>query len=181
VSLVLEGAGSDVLAAVTGLGLEGVVAKRSDSIYVSGDRSTAWQKMRVGLGQEFVVGGYSPGPRGFDSLLVGYYQGRSLMFAGKVRAGFTPAVRTALWKHLQEEQCSECPFANLPDARTKGRWGEGVTPADMVKLRWLRPRHVVQIGFVEWTQHGRLRHATYRGLRPDKKARDVKREVPGAD
>ena len=69
------------------MGLEGVIAKRKDSIYESGERSSAWQKLKLELDQEFVIGGFRPGTNGFDALLVGYYDGSQLRFAGKVRAG----------------------------------------------------------------------------------------------
>ena len=83
-------------------GLEGVIAKRRDSTYQPGDRSRDWLKLKLDLQQEFVVGGYRPiGSDSFDALLVGYYEGKSLCFAGKVRAGFVPHTRRELLKQLK--------------------------------------------------------------------------------
>jgi ATP-dependent DNA ligase len=88
---------ADMIAVVREQGLEGVVAKRRDSHYEPGRRSGGWVKMRVNLRQDFIVGGYMPRGRNFDSILVGYFDGRELKCAGSVRAGFTPASRQALF------------------------------------------------------------------------------------
>src|SRR5438445_13728913 len=93
----LPGGAADVVKAVRAAGLEGVVAKRKDSTYQPGERSTDWVKLKLERQQEFVIGGYRPaGASGVDALLVGYYEGRNLRFAGKVRAGFVPHIRRRL-------------------------------------------------------------------------------------
>ena len=98
--------------------------------------------MKLDLQQEFVVGGYRPsGSDNFDALLVGYCEGRSLRFAGKVRAGFVPHTRRELLKQLKPLAIQRCPFSNLPDA-TSGRWGGGVTAADMAEMQWIKPKIV---------------------------------------
>jgi bifunctional non-homologous end joining protein LigD len=172
----LPGNANEVVEAVSKLGLEGVVAKRLDSLYTPGRRSADWQKIRLRAGQEFVIGGYRPGMKPFESVLVGYYEKGKLMFAGKVRPGFTSRTRGEVWALIANEEIKTCPFTNLPDADKKGRWGEGITPEEMKTLRWVKPRHVVAIEFAEWTRHGHLRHATYRGIQPDKNPREVRRE-----
>ena len=86
----LPGTAAAIVEAVRGLGLEGVVAKRKDSLYEPGERSDAWQKLKLENQKEFVIGGYRPGSNGVDALLVGYYDETGLRFAGKVRAGFVP-------------------------------------------------------------------------------------------
>jgi bifunctional non-homologous end joining protein LigD len=172
----LSGSVAQITEAVRGLGLEGVIAKRRTSCYDAGARGDAWLKLKLDQQQEFVIGGYRPGPHGVDALLVGYHEGRTLRFAGKVRAGFTPHVRREVFAHLQRHHVSQCPFADLPDTST-GRWGGGVTAEQMVEMQWLRPTLVAQIRFVEWTADGRLRHAAFLGLRTDKAAKDVKREA----
>ena len=86
----LPGTAAAIVEAVRGLGLEGVVAKRKDSAYEPGERSDAWQKLKLENQQEFVIGGYRPGSNGIDALLVGYYDDTGLRFAGTVRAGFVP-------------------------------------------------------------------------------------------
>ena len=90
-----EAKATDMLAAVRQQGLEGVIAKRKDSRYEAGKRTGSWVKCRVNRGQELVIGGYLPGPHGFDSLIVGYYEGNDLMYVARVRNGFVPAARRA--------------------------------------------------------------------------------------
>ena len=172
----LPGTAAQVIAAVQALGLEGVIAKRKSSRYSSGERHTAWLKLKLDKQQEFVVGGYRPGPGGVDSLLVGYYEGKQLHFAGKVRAGFTPHLRREVAAELARFHADACPFVDLPHTRTS-RWGGGVTAEQMTEMQWLRPVLVSQVRFVEWTAEGHLRHAAFLGLRTDKAARDVRRET----
>jgi bifunctional non-homologous end joining protein LigD len=174
-SAALPGTAARVVAAVRTLGLEGVIAKRKDSRYDAGLRSEAWLKLKLELQQEFVVGGYRPGPHGVDALLVGYYEGKALRFAGKVRAGFTPHTRREVAARLAPLHASRCPFADLPNSRAS-HWGGGVTAEQMDEMQWVRPRLVAQIRFVEWTVDGHLRHAAFLGLRDDKAPADVRRE-----
>jgi bifunctional non-homologous end joining protein LigD len=157
------------------LGLEGVVAKRRDSRYEAGRRSNAWIKVKFQRRQELVVGGYKPTDTGFDSILVGYYERRRLFYAGKVRAGFTPHARAEMLQRLNGLQARTCPFVNLPSARSS-HWGEGVTAEEMTVLRWVKPVLVAEVVFTEWTRDGNLRHASFAGLRTDKRAADVTRE-----
>jgi DNA ligase D-like protein (predicted ligase) len=150
----------DMIAVVREQGLEGVVAKRRDSHYEPGRRSGAWVKIRVSRRRDFVVGGYVPGGNNFDSILVGYYDGRDFMYAASVRPGFTPASWKALFKIFSKLESADCPFSNLPD-KSKGRWGTGITADKMKACRWLKPRIVVTIDFLEWTLDNRLRHASF--------------------
>ena len=172
----LPGTAADVTEAVGRLGLEGVIAKRRDSRYDAGQRSGAWLKLKLERQQEFVVGGYRPGTHGVDALVVGFYEGRSLRFAAKVRAGFTPHSRRDVFAALQGLTIARCPFADLPQTRPS-RWGGGVTAEEMKEMTWVTPTVVAQIRFVEWTAEQHLRHAAFLGLRADKKARQVRREA----
>lgn len=164
----------DIAAEARRMGLEGIVAKRRTGHYVCGEAGD-WVKLKLNREQEFVVGGYDPPVNGFHALVIGYFDRRDLICCGRVRAGFNAINRSRLVPALRAQPLEECPFANLP-MDTHGRWGEGITAADMANLRWVKPRIVVQIGFVEWTRAGLLRHPTFRGIREDKKARDVGRE-----
>jgi bifunctional non-homologous end joining protein LigD len=173
----LPGRPKEIEKAIRRLGLEGVVAKRRDSIYTPGIRSRAWLKVRFSKRQEFVVGGYKPAAGGFDSLLVGYFERGRLLHAAKVRAGLTPRLRADIYRRLRPLETSGCPFANLPNSKGKtSHWGEGITEADMLALRWVRPELVVDVSFVEWTRDGNLRHAAFVGVREDKRAATVRRE-----
>ena len=156
-------------------GFEGLVAKRRNSVYEPGLRTGAWMKMRINRGQEFVIGGYTRGTTTFDALIFGYYQGDKLIYVARTRSGFTPATRTQLFKKFKGLETSECPFANLPEARS-GRWGQGLTKAKMAECEWLKPVLVGQFEFLEWTGDNHLRHSKFVGPREDKKASDVVRE-----
>lgn len=152
---------------VTEHGLEGVVAKQKDSVYQPGKRSGLWSKYRLNLGQEFVVGGYTPGSNGFDALIVGFYRGKDLMFAGRIRAGFVPATRRDVFAKIKNLKSDKCPFANLPE-KSEGRWGQGLTAEKMKGCVWLRPKAIVRIDFAEWTGGDKLRHTKFVALRDDK-------------
>jgi bifunctional non-homologous end joining protein LigD len=147
-------------------GWEGLIAKRADSPY-SGTRSRDWLKFKCGNEQELVIGGYTP-PRGsrveLGALLLGYYDGGELRYAGKVGTGFDRETLHDLARRLEPLRREDPPFAGeVPRER-------GVT--------WVEPRLVAQVGFSEWTRDGRLRHPRFLGLREDKDARDVVRERP---
>jgi bifunctional non-homologous end joining protein LigD len=167
----------DVVAAVKAQGLEGVVAKRRDSGYEAGRRSGAWLKMRINRGQEFVIGGYTIGTKTFDALVLGYYEGARLIYVGRTRNGFTPAVRERLFRRFRPLEIRDCPFVNLPEERS-GRWGQGLTGDKMSQCRWLKPSLVAEVQFLEWTADHHLRHPKFAGLREDKRARNVIREEP---
>ena len=158
-----EATASDMLAAVRQQQLEGVIGKRKDSFYEPGKRSGSWIKYRVNRGQEFVIGGYIPGPHGFDSLIVGYYQGKDLVYVARVRNGFVVASRRQVFEKIRHLVSPTMPFANLPDTH-KSRWGDELTAEKMKECVWLRPGAVAQIEFLEWTAGNRLRHSKFVGL-----------------
>ena len=164
-----------LIAAAKKAGLEGVIAKRTDSRYESGERSGAWVKYKTNQGQELVIGGYKPGSNGFDYLLVGYYEGRDLIFIAKIRNGFTPALRREVAAKFGPLRTSQCPFANLPEPASARR-GEAITADVMKQIQWLRPKLVAQIEFTEWTEGNHLRHSRFVALRDDKSPREVKKE-----
>jgi bifunctional non-homologous end joining protein LigD len=147
-------------------GLEGVMAKRADSPYRAG-RSRDWLKLKCHAEQELVIGGFTA-PQGsrtdFGALLVGYYEGDSLRYAGKVGTGFGRSTLAELGEKLRELEVEENPFADVHPV-PRG-------------THWVKPELVAQIAFAEWTRDGRLRHPRYLGLRDDKPAREVVRESP---
>jgi bifunctional non-homologous end joining protein LigD len=174
----LPGTPEQIAAAVRRLGLEGVVAKRRRSTYTAGRRSGAWIKVRFARRQEFVIGGFKPNGRTFDSLVVGHYGRGRLLSAGKVRNGLTPHSRADLFARIRPLVVDRCPFANLPTSGTR-HWGEGITAEEMTALTWVKPKLVAEVSFVEWTRDGSLRHASFIALREDKRPRDVHREITG--
>ncbi len=147
-------------------GLEGVIAKRADSAY-TGKRSRDWLKLKCHAEQELVIGGFTA-PKGsrteFGALLAGYYEGGALRYAGKVGTGFAQATLRELGARLRELEQDESPFEPF----------KPIPPS----TRWVRPELVAQVAFSEWTRDGRLRHPRYLGVRDDKRAREVVREVP---
>jgi bifunctional non-homologous end joining protein LigD len=144
---------------------EGVIAKRADSPY-SARRSRDWLKIKCEMGQELVVGGWTE-PQGsrtrFGALLVGYWEGDALRYAGKVGTGFDAATLDRVGDELEARERPTPPFT-ADDLPRRARWAE--------------PELVAQIGFTEWTRDGKLRHPRFQGLRDDKPARDVVRERP---
>jgi DNA ligase D-like protein (predicted ligase) len=167
---------AEMLRFVKDHGLEGVVAKRSDSVYQPGQRTGLWSKYRIDLSQEFVVGGYIPSSLGIDSLVVGFYRGEDLVYAARVRAGLVPATRREVFERLKHLKTSKCPFANLPEPAA-GRWGQGLTAEKMKDCVWIRPEVVAQIQFLEWTGADHLRHTKFVRLREDKDPSKVIKET----
>jgi DNA ligase D-like protein (predicted ligase) len=162
---------AEMLRFVKSHGLEGAVAKRSDSVYQPGQRTGLWSKYRVDLRQEFVVGGYI-----VDSLVVGFYRGKELIYAARVRAGLVPATRRDVFERLKHLKTAKCPFVNLPEPAA-GRWGQGLTAEKMNECVWVRPEVVAEIQFLEWTGADHLRHTKFAGLRDDKDPSKVVRET----
>jgi bifunctional non-homologous end joining protein LigD len=162
-------------------GLEGIIGKQRNSVYEPGRRSGAWTKLKCVEQQEFVIGGYTP-PQGarkhFGAILVGYYENKSLVFAGKVGTGFTTKSLAILHKKFRTEEISDCPFVDLP-SKQNGKWVQGITPSMMRKMHWVNPVFVCEIKFAEWTRDGKLRAPVFLGLREDKRASDVVREGSG--
>jgi bifunctional non-homologous end joining protein LigD len=165
----------DLIHSVKAHGFEGLVAKRRDSTYQAGQRSGVWQKMRVNRGQEFIIGGYTVGTKTFDAVIIGYYENDHLMYVARTRNGFTPALRQQLFTKFRSLEIPNCPFENLPEARS-GRWGQGLTKEKMKNCRWLKPMLVGQFEFLEWTADDHLRHTKFIGLREDRTAPQVTRE-----
>jgi len=163
------GEGVALLDATRAAGLEGVVAKRLDSLYEPGVRTRNWLKVKNHLAQDFVVGGWLPGEgsRGrLGALLLGVYQddGR-LCFAGRVGTGFTDAELTRLLRLLDPIRRDTPPF-DPPPPKPVAR-----------EATWVEPELVVEVEFTEWTGVGILRHPSYKGQRDDKDPREVVREV----
>jgi bifunctional non-homologous end joining protein LigD len=161
-----EGDGTELLEAARSQGLEGVVAKRLDSTYEPGARSKAWLKIKVKLEQELVVGGWMPGGGNREgrlgALLVGYYEGDDLRFAGRVGTGFNDKALTSIGQQLADLRRDTSPFAD---------------PIPYREAVFVEPELVGQVEFSEWTHLNTLRHPAFKGLRADKDPRSVVRET----
>jgi bifunctional non-homologous end joining protein LigD len=171
-----------LLREVRRLGLEGVIGKQRGSVYEPDRRSGTWIKLKCVSEQEFVIGGFTP-PQGarkhFGALLVGYYEKKRLLFAGKVGTGFNTKLLASLHNRFKAEKRDDCPFADLP-SKQGGQWVQGITPAMMRRCEWVDPVFVCQVKFAEWTRDGKLRQPVFLGLREDKKATEVVRETPSS-
>jgi bifunctional non-homologous end joining protein LigD len=163
------GSGREFFALACQRGLEGIISKRRDQAYTPG-RGPGWQKTKCLLRQELVVGGFTEPERsrvGIGALLVGYYDGARLAYAGKVGTGYSHAMLRELRAMLEPLERAASPFSPVPARAWTG-----------ASRRWVAPELVVEVAFTEWTNDGRLRHPSFQGLRRDKPARDVVRETP---
>jgi bifunctional non-homologous end joining protein LigD len=168
----------ELLSRAQELGLEGLIGKRSGSRYEPGKRTGAWVKIKLCQEQEFVIGGYTE-PEGsrkyFGALLVGFYEGKSFKFAGRVGTGFSEKLLRSLFDGLQKIRVESCPFSNLP-APGRNRWDQGLTAAEMKRCRWVEPAMVCQVKFTEWTRDDRLRQPVFLGIREAESPTEVVRE-----
>jgi bifunctional non-homologous end joining protein LigD len=167
-SPVFDGPGADVLAASLAEGMEGVLAKRRDSIYEPGKRTKAWRKVKNIRTQEVVIGGWRPGKGRragtIGSLILGIPEDGKLRYIGQVGTGFTDALLADLSSRLTRLERKSSPFATeLPSAVRRD-------------AHWVTPKLVGEVAFTEWTPDGLLRHPSWRGLRPDKSSQDVRPE-----
>ena len=162
-----DGSIDDALATSKSLALEGIVAKRHDSRYAAGKRNRSWIKVKHHRTQEVVVAGWRPGngrrASTIGSLLLGVPDGDDLRYVGRVGTGFTEAMLDDLTAWAAKHGRKTSPLTGVP-------------PADARDARWLTPSLVGEVEFAEWTDDHRLRHPTWRGLRPDKGADQVVEE-----
>lgn len=165
------GQGREFYEAVCGQKLEGVLSKQVDAEYLS-QRTRTWLKVKCEQRQEFVVGGYTESGAGrpFGSLLAGYYdQDGNLVFAGKIKTGYSIPVSRQLLRTMEPYRQQEPPFVNPPSG------------VEYRNPQWLRPELVAEVAFTELSASGLLRHASFKGLREDKDAREVRLERPVGD
>jgi bifunctional non-homologous end joining protein LigD len=163
-----EGNGKLFFKSACEYGLEGIVSKRADSLYVSA-RNRNWLKVKCSKRQEFVIAGYIPSSKGlpgFGSLILGVYEKGKFIYAGRVGTGFNLKQRAELGMKLDRISRPTMPFDIKPDAK-------GLNEA-----HWCEPRVVAEVAFTEWTSDGSIRHPSFQGLREDKKPQQVRRELP---
>jgi bifunctional non-homologous end joining protein LigD len=164
-----------VLAKMRAVGAEGAIAKLRDSAYETGRRSGAWIKIKFHRSQEFVIAGYTLPKKSrshFGALLLGYYRGERLIFAGRVGTGFNEKSLREIHQKLKALECAAPMIEEVQEP--SGRWRpKGWKASD---TRWVKPKLVAQVQFTEWTSDGILRHPSFQGLRDDKKPGAVVRE-----
>ena len=163
-----EGDGKSFFKQACDYGIEGIVSKRADSHYDS-TRNKNWLKIKCARSQEFVVAGYTPsvkGMAGFGSLVLGVYDKGKLLYAGRVGTGFSLKQRVELARRLDRISRDSSPFATKPK------------DPGLRNAQWTEPKLVAEVSFTEWTDDGSVRHPSFQGLREDKSASEVRREVP---
>jgi bifunctional non-homologous end joining protein LigD len=163
----LEGNGQQMFTEACRLGAEGIISKLVSAPYSSG-RGSSWIKIKCIREQEFVIGGFtqpSDGSHGIGALLLGYYEDGRLEYAGRTGTGFTRTSSRALRDRLEKLRTAKSPFAEVP---VDGRRG----------AIWLKPTTVAQVQFRTWTADHRVRQASFKGIREDKAASEVRREEP---
>ncbi len=163
----IEGNGPEMFSEACRLGAEGIISKRGAAPYVSG-RSSSWVKVKCIRGQEFVVGGFtlpSNGSNGIGALLLGYYRDDKLLYAGRTGTGFTQSSSRAVRKSLEALRREKSPFTDVPAEARRG-------------VIWTKPEMVVEVQFSTWTADHRVRQASFKGIREDKKPSEIHREEP---
>ena len=164
----VEGNGKKFFRQACDFGIEGIVSKRADAHYISA-RTHDWLKIKCARNQEFVIVGYTPSKKGlpgFGSLILGVYEKGKLIYAGRVGTGFSLKQREEIARKLDRLSRSSSPLAVIPKE------------PGLRQAHWAKPKLVAEVTFTEWTADGSIRHPSFQGLREDKAAEEVRREVP---
>ena len=180
ISKVFEASGKEFFAAAQKMGLEGIIAKKADSTYLANSRSADWLKIKVHQRQEVVIAGFTKNAdtsKQFSSLLLGVYEDGHLLYAGKVGTGFSDKLQKEMIAQFKPLIIDKSPFEELPDFNKPSRFRPNPPKA---KATWLKPELVCEVAFTEVTDDGVFRHPAFKGMRTDKKAAEVSREVPAA-
>ncbi|MGN6248428.1 MAG: DNA ligase D [Ginsengibacter sp.] len=165
--------GIDFFKVVEHMSLEGIMAKRKDSLYLPGTRSKDWLKIKTEGRQEVVIGGFTKNEgssKKFSSLLVGFYQDKKLVFTGKIGTGFNTKVQNELMEKFEPLIIPDCPFINEPNVNEPSRFRPNPPHADAF---WLKPELVCEASYRDISKDGTMRHASFQGLREDKDPKDV--------
>lgn len=174
---VFHASGIEFFDAAVRMGLEGIIAKKSDSLYSASNRSREWLKIKVNNRQEVVIAGYTKNedtPKQFSSLLLGVYEDGGLQYVGKVGTGFNDKVQKEMMVLFKPLVIDKSPFNDVPDYNKPSRFRPNPPKA---KATWLKPELVCEVAFSEITTDGVFRHPSFEGMRRDKKAKEVLREV----
>jgi bifunctional non-homologous end joining protein LigD len=170
--------GTEFFALTGKMGLEGIMAKKADSAYQPDARTRDWLKIKTEKQQEVIIGGYTKNEntsKRFSALLTGVYEHGELVFTGPVGTGFTAKMQAELMEKMKPLETSECPFSEEPDYNKPSRFRPDPPKAEVT---WLKPKLVADISYRSIGGDGGMRHPSFRGLRDDKSAKEVKREEP---
>lgn len=179
-SQTFNGNGLDFFAAAKKMGLEGIMAKRAESVYSPDSRNKEWLKVKANLRQEVVIGGFTKNDgssKQFSSLLLGVYENGSFQYVGKVGTGFSDKLQKEMMAQFKPLITNKIPFAAEPDINKPSRFRPN--PPNAVAT-WLKPALVCEVSFAEVTSDGVFRHPSFEGMRADKKAAEVVRETAAA-
>jgi len=170
-----ETTATEFLATVSAMGMEGIMAKKEDSIYIE-DRTREWLKIKANKRHEVVIGGFTQNEgssKTFSSLLVGVFDNGRLDYIGKIGTGFNEKTQKEIMTKMQKLITNKPPFTEMPDVDKPSRFRPNPPKA---KATWLKPQLVCEVSYTEITSDGVMRHPSFEGLRIDKKAKDVKKE-----
>jgi len=180
---VFKASGVDFFNAAERMGLEGIIAKKTDSTYASERRSKEWLKIKVHKRQEVVIAGFTKNEdtsKSFSSLLLGVYEKGKLQYVGKVGTGFSDKLQKTMMEQFKTLIIDKSPFESIPDVNKPSRFRPNPPKA---KATWLKPELVCEVAFAEVTEDGVFRHPSFQGMREDKKAKEVvlEEEAPTAE
>src|SRR5690606_26913911 len=164
--------GNEFLVAADKMGLEGIIAKRKDSTYETGRRSPNWLKIKVNKRQEVIIRGYTKNEgtsKPFSALLAGVYENKKLVYKGKIGTGFSIQTQKDMLKEFNPLEIKNAPFNDIPDVNKPTRYRGPVKAA----ITWLKPELICEVSFTEFTDEGLMRHPSFKGMREDKKAKEV--------
>jgi len=166
----------DFLAAASKMGMEGIMAKKEDSVYIEGDRTREWLKIKSNKRHEVVIGGFTQNEgsaKKFSALLVGVFDKGRLDYMGKIGTGFNDKMQKEIMTKMKKLETKKIPFTEKPDVNKPSRFRPNPPKATVT---WLKPELVCEVSYTEITSDGVMRHPSFEGLRIDKKAKNVKKE-----
>jgi DNA ligase D-like protein (predicted ligase) len=169
-SPVLSGPLREISARIREYEFEGIVAKRSDSIYLPGESPGTWLKQKLQRSEDFIVGGFIPAAHGVDQLVVGVPKEGQLHFVDSVKNGFVPTTRRKVQEALEQLVVPECPFVNLPEKKRP----HAMDREKMRTVKWVKPKVIAEIAFNKWTPSAHLRHSKFLRLR---ESRDLRKRA----
>jgi bifunctional non-homologous end joining protein LigD len=177
ISDTFDAEGNELFKLAEQFGLEGIIAKKEDSVYNPGIRSKEWLKIKTEKRQEAVIAGYTKNEgtsKKFSALLLGLYEHDEFVFIGPVGTGFSTKLQEELLKKMKPLETAKCPFKTIPDYNKPSRFRPNPPKAEVT---WVKPQLVCEISYRELTKDGAIRHPSFKGLREDKNAKDAKRET----